>query len=290
MRRPQLCFALLLPLLTGCIAELGAAALLSGNGGKPHPLPPPPAGALTPGVEVSEVSLAVPGALLRGQLHRRAGATRALLWFYGNGGSVAQTGLQASNLAEALQADLLAIDYRGYGASTGTADLAGLDADGLAAFDWLELLLPGKPIVVGGHSLGAGVSVHVATARPVAGLFLFAPPPSLAAVLPALQASLPWPVRWLVWVQFDEELAGFHQVPEEEAPLVSAPALVVVGTRDALVLPAASRRLFDALGSADKELCTVEAAHDQTQPAEVLALACAVRFAERRALLGALPR
>ncbi len=265
-------------LSAACATEVGTRDLLMGHGGAPVPLVHSPPGEASAGLELTEVSLSVPGALLRGRLQRRANARRALLWFYGNGDSVASSARPARNLAEALNADLLVADYRGYGASTGTPGLTELGVDGLAVYDWLALLDPGKPIVVAGHSLGAGLSVHVAAHRPAAGVLLFSPPPSITAVIPAMQALLPWPVRWFVELQADAALAGFHPVPEEEAPLVSAPALVVIGARDRLVLPEGSRRLFAKLGSAEKQVCEVDAGHNQTQPARAEALACAAAF------------
>ncbi len=276
--------ALLSALSAACATEVGTRDLLPGHGGKPIPLLRSPPADADAGLELSELSLSVPGALLRGRLQLRANAKRALVWFYGNGDSVASSARPARNLAEALNADLLVVDYRGYGASTGTPGLAELGADGLAVYDWLALLDPGKPIVVAGHSLGAGLSVHVAAHRPVAGVLLFAPPPSIAAVIPAMQAMLPWPVRWFVDLQADAALAGFHPVPEEEAPLVSAPALVVIGARDRLVLPEGSRRLFARLGSADKQVCDIDASHNEAQPARAEALSCAAAFLAAHAL------
>src|SRR5258705_359190 len=58
-----------------------------------------------------------------------------------------------------LGANMLIIDYRGFGDSSGTPSETGLVTDAKAAFDWL--ISNGKKaedILIMGHSLGTGVS------------------------------------------------------------------------------------------------------------------------------------
>lgn len=59
---------------------------------------------------------------------------------------------------------LLAIDYRGFGLSTGTPTEDGLITDGIAAVNWAIQVakVPPEQIVLFGHSLGTAVSVAVA--------------------------------------------------------------------------------------------------------------------------------
>ncbi|KAK3898353.1 abhydrolase domain-containing protein 12 [Staphylotrichum tortipilum] len=59
---------------------------------------------------------------------------------------------------------LLALDYRGFGASTGTPSERGLLTDAAALADWAmeHLGVPAQRIVLVGHSLGAGVAVGLA--------------------------------------------------------------------------------------------------------------------------------
>lgn len=57
-----------------------------------------------------------------------------------------------------LAANVLAIDYRGFGESTGTPSEDGLITDARAAFDWLvDHGAAAKDILIVGHSLGTGV-------------------------------------------------------------------------------------------------------------------------------------
>jgi abhydrolase domain-containing protein 12 len=64
-----------------------------------------------------------------------------------------------STFTSRLGVNVLAIDYRGYGDSTGVPSEDGLITDGRAAFDWLvEHGATPEDILIVGHSLGTGVS------------------------------------------------------------------------------------------------------------------------------------
>lgn len=67
--------------------------------------------------------------------------------------------------AARLRANVLALDYRGFGDSTGTPSEAGLTVDSLAAWDWLRAHgAPSENILIVGNSLGTGVAVQFASA------------------------------------------------------------------------------------------------------------------------------
>jgi abhydrolase domain-containing protein 12 len=70
-----------------------------------------------------------------------------------------------SMFSSRLHVNVLAIDYRGFGDSTGTPTEEGTIQDALAAFDWL-VSQGAKPddVLVVGHSIGASVAAQ-ATAR-----------------------------------------------------------------------------------------------------------------------------
>lgn len=68
--------------------------------------------------------------------------------------------------------NLLAFDYRGFGASDGTPEERGLYDDALASWNYLvdSLRVPANRIIVFGHSLGSGVATELATRVPAAAL------------------------------------------------------------------------------------------------------------------------
>jgi fermentation-respiration switch protein FrsA (DUF1100 family) len=130
---------------------------------------------------------------------------------------------------------VMAIDYRGYGASTGTPSEAGLRADARAAFDWLRAAAPGSGIAVFGESLGTGPAVALARDRKVAGVLLNAPYASVRRLF-ELRAP-PLPYRWLMTDQFDSEaLIGE----------IGAPVMILHGTLDGNIPIAEARRLYAA--------------------------------------------
>jgi pimeloyl-ACP methyl ester carboxylesterase len=130
---------------------------------------------------------------------------------------------------------VLAIDYRGYGGSTGRPSELGLRADARAAFDFIQAAAPGSRVAVFGESLGTGIAVALARDRPVAGVLLDAP---YASVLRLFELrGPPLPYRMLLEDQFDSEaLIGG----------IGVPLMILHGTADAAVPVAEARRLYAA--------------------------------------------
>ncbi|KAI1642673.1 alpha/beta-hydrolase [Daldinia loculata] len=91
---------------------------------------------------------------------------RLVIYFHGNGGHVAQGYRPDSyhTLTDSSHYHVLAIDYRGFGKSTGTPSEAGLIHDGIAAVDWAMQVagISASRIVIMGHSLGTAVTSGVA--------------------------------------------------------------------------------------------------------------------------------
>jgi len=69
---------------------------------------------------------------------------------------------------------VFAIDYRGYGHSTGTATEQNTYADVQLAYEYLRstLKIPAEHIIIWGYSLGSGPAVELALRQPAAGLIL----------------------------------------------------------------------------------------------------------------------
>lgn len=132
---------------------------------------------------------------------------------------------------------IVAVNYRGYGASEGEPSERALTSDAAAIFDAVAQRADVDPrrIVVFGRSLGAAVAVYVAASRPVAGVVLASPFDSLLAVG---RQHYPWlPVALLLRHRFDAASL---------ATQARMPLLAIVGDADSIVAPARSRALFDA--------------------------------------------
>ena len=112
--------------------------------------------------------------------------------FHGNAGNISQRADVYRFLSE-LPVNVLAVEYRGYARSEGTPNEAGLYLDAQAAYDYLvhERGIPRNRIVAFGQSLGTAVAVDLATKRPLAGVILEAPFPSVRAVTNRIYPFLP---------------------------------------------------------------------------------------------------
>jgi fermentation-respiration switch protein FrsA (DUF1100 family) len=147
-----------------------------------------------------------------------------LLWFYGNGETVAAIwpvvrAFQPPGTA------VLVLDYPGYGGSGGRATEAALYAAAEAAYAALAAR-PGvdpQRIYVYGRSLGSAVATHVAAHRPVAGLILESPFTSAAAMAKHHYRFFP---RFLVRLSLDNLTNVEH---------VHCPILLFHGDADRLV-------------------------------------------------------
>ena len=143
---------------------------------------------------------------------------------------------------------ILAIDWRGYGGSTGQPSELGLRADARAGFDFIRAAAPQSRIAVFGESLGTGPAVALARDRPVAGILLNAPYASVRRLYELLGPRLPY--RWLLIDQFDSEaLIGS----------VGVPVMILHGTADPAVPVSEARRLF-AAARQPKRMIEVEGA------------------------------
>lgn len=110
-----------------------------------------------------------------------------LLYFHGNAGNLSD---RLDNIAFllALPANVLAVDYRGYGKSEGRPTEQGVYLDAQAAYDYLrrERGLAPDRIVLLGQSKGTAVAVDLASKRKVAGMILEAGFPSVKRVVQRL--------------------------------------------------------------------------------------------------------
>ncbi len=90
-----------------------------------------------------------------------------LIYFHGNAGNMGFR-LENSSKMFRMGINVLAMDYRGYGKSTGTPTELGLNLDADAVLQWVlkHPSLQGSPIVLFGRSLGGAVCVSLAHRYP----------------------------------------------------------------------------------------------------------------------------
>jgi pimeloyl-ACP methyl ester carboxylesterase len=150
----------------------------------------------------------------------------------------------------------LLVDYRGYGSSEGRPSEAALTADAVRFYDHAKEKLGARMIMVFGRSLGSGVAVQLASARPVAGAILVAPYDSLASVGGHHYPFLP--VRWMLRHRFDSMAL---------APAIDVPLLCLVAGRDEIIPLVHSKRLFEAWRGPKRWVELAGAGHNSTDDA-----------------------
>jgi len=136
------------------------------------------------GVPVEDVFFTTSdGVRLHGWYSAAEGATHTILYFHGNAGNLAGR-IDNIGFLRQLPANVLAVDYRGYGKSQGRPTEAGVYRDAEAAYDYLtrQRRVPPEQLYVLGQSLGSAVAVDLASKRPVAGVILEAGFPSARRV------------------------------------------------------------------------------------------------------------
>ena len=152
----------------------------------------------------------------------------------------------------------LLVDYRCYGASEGAPSEAALVADALAWYDHAAKLagVDAKRVFAFGRSLGSGVAVQLAAARPLAGVVLVTPFDSLVAVAKRYYWFLP--VDWMLKHRFESILL---------APRLALPLLCLSATRDEVIPPEHARRLYDAWAGPKRWVDLAGASHNSTDGA-----------------------
>jgi fermentation-respiration switch protein FrsA (DUF1100 family) len=170
-----------------------------------------------------------------------------VLFLHGTPGTVPNQVWRLSQLQQS-GLGILAIDWRGYGGSTGQPTEWGLRADARAGFDFIHAAAPQSGIAVFGESLGTGPAVALARDRPVAGILLNAPYASVRRLYELRGPVVPY--RWLLTDQFDSEaLIG----------AVGVPVMILHGTADPAIPVDEARRLY-AAAKEPKSIIVVEGA------------------------------
>ncbi len=178
------------------------------------------------------------GARLHAVLLRQPGAKATILYFGGNGYAIGRFGPWTAGVFAPLGADLMIVDHRGYGLSTGKPTIAAGEADGLAAFDYLARTR-GGPIVVHGHSLGSFIAGHVAANRDTAAAVLES---SATTTEDWVAASAGGITRTFVRIRIDDALKGRGN--SENVLRIQEPLLILVGGKDRTTPPILSQRLY----------------------------------------------
>jgi pimeloyl-ACP methyl ester carboxylesterase len=178
---------------------------------------------------------------------------RAILFLHGNAGNASHRLPNAADLAR-LGADVLLIDYRGYGLSDGAPSESGAYLDAQAGLSHLieERGISEQRVVVFGRSIGGAVAVDLARKRLLAGVILESTFTSIADVARGLIGP---PLAYLLRGRFDSA---------SKIEQIRAPLLFFHGDKDEIIDHALGRQLFE-LAPEPKQFETISGAgHNDT--------------------------
>jgi len=174
---------------------------------------------------------------------------------HGNGGNISHRLPRAALLQEALAADVLLYDYRGYGRSAGTPDEEGTYRDARAAYRYLVESRGVRPerLMLFGESLGSAVTLDLAVSHPCGAVVLESP---FTSIRDMARVALPWlPLGSFVRTRYD----SLSKVEKLRVPL-----LVLHGDRDQIVPFAQGERLFRAAPAPKRFFRIIGAGHNDT--------------------------
>jgi hypothetical protein len=187
-------------------------------------------------------------------------ARATALYLHGNGGNLSMwapvlVGLWRQRFA------VFAVDYRGYGLSSGRPSETGLYRDVEAVVEALHRRpdLPRAPVVYWGRSLGAVMASYAARVRAPDALVLEAGFPSMHSVL---EGSPLWVVSWLSSYRFPTTrwLAD-----------VTRPTLVMHGDGDSVIPFRLGQRLYDEVRGPKRFVVIRGGDHNDTAPPDARA-------------------
>lgn len=189
-----------------------------------------------------------------------------VLYFHGNAGDLSRWGTITEFFVDK-QYDVLVMDYRTYGKSTGKLSEAVFYSDAQLFYNYLKDRYNEEDITIYGRSLGTGIATYLASKNKPKQLILETP---YYSILDVAKDRFPiFPVEKLLKYKFPT-----HQFIEQ----VSCPFTIFHGTNDQVVPYASAKKLFEKSskekatfitidGGAHSDLANFEAYHHQIENA-----------------------
>ena len=164
-------------------------------------------------------------------------ASFTFLAFHGNAGNISDRAYVYGFL-RSIPANVLALEYRGYGKSGGAPGEKDFYLDAQSALSYLvqERHIDPSHVISFGQSLGTAVAANLSSENPVGGVVLEAPFPSLGGVAQRIYWFLPG-LSLLAGSQFDTK---------SKLPRIKAPILIVQCAQDPVIPPALGQEVYDA--------------------------------------------
>ncbi len=163
-----------------------------------------------------------------------------ILYFHGNAGNLQRWGNYAIDFTK-LGYDILMVEYRGYGKSTGTPSENDFYTDAQVLLDWAKANITFTRLIIYGRSLGTGVASHLAVKNTPYLLILETPFDELKGVINT-------PIRPLLSI-----FPARYNFPNAEyLPKIRCRKVIFHGTLDWVVPLSSAFRLKPLLNKEDR--------------------------------------
>lgn len=199
----------------------------------------------------SEINLAAPDGANLHALHFRVNEPKGVIVYYhGNAGTLHRWG-EVVQYHVGLSYDVVVMDYRGYGKSTGERTQASMLADAQQFYDYTLEHYTEDQITVYGRSLGTGLATYVASKNEPKRLILETPYHDLKSLAQRYYPIFPVGIA-----------LRFNFKSNEYAQRVDCPIYIFHGTEDEVVPYRHGKRLYEAIPAGKAEFFTIlEGAH-----------------------------
>lgn len=153
-----------------------------------------------------------------------------------------------------LPVNLLLIDYRGYGLSSGDPTVRGVQEDTRAAFRFVtsDAVPQTDKIFVHGHSMGSFLATIITDENTVDGYILESP---VTEVDRWTKRLIPWVMRPFIRFQIDEDVKA--QSNSDKVASITTPLLIMGGTADDVTPIRMAEELYDISASPQKKLVKI---------------------------------
>ena len=189
------------------------------------------------------------GARLHG-LHFRVDKPKgAILYFHGNAGDAQRWGTIAEFFV-AKGYDVILMDYRGYGKSTGLRSETNLYADAELWYAFAKAQYDPSQLILYGRSLGTAFATYVASQNPSRNLVLETPLYSMEQEAASRFRMLPV-----------KRLLQYKLPTYSHINAVNCPITMIHGTEDEVVDYIHGKQLYDECTSTQKKFITIEGGH-----------------------------
>jgi len=164
-----------------------------------------------------------PGVRINGLHFHRENPLGLILYFHGNSRSIKGWAKYAADFYR-YDYDVVLVDYRGFGKSTGKRSEKAMLGDMQVVFDELKVQYGENALIIYGRSLGSGFATKLASENHPRFLILDSPFFSFSTVV---ERFLPFlPIKWVL---------RYHLRSDKWIPLVQCPIYILHGTRDWLI-------------------------------------------------------